>query len=223
MPSFNKVVKVTPNYKNCQQIAHVELATLDPQSHLNIYVSDSTAKGAGISRLCMMPQDAIALRDALMEAYPVRTYPVGPRFVVDPVKPNPFVVGDRVRYQRIAGYGNSSLNEGAEGDVVSVDSATAVTVRFGSGLYVRTIKVGIQYLTKVEKVVDTGTYIVALNENGGPKPSANPHVHTSRTAAETEAERLASKHGGDFVVYRAVTMKRRPKVVVPPVSSIKLD
>lgn len=214
MPSFNKVVKVTPNYKNCQQIAHVELATLDPQSHLNIYVSDSTAKGAGIARLCMMPQDAIALRDALLEAYPV-----GPRFVVDPVKPNPFVVGDRVRYQRVVGYGHPSLSSGEEGEVISVDSPTAVTVRFGRGFYTRNLKIGIQYLTKVE----TGTYIVALNENGGPKPSANPHVHTSRTAAETEAERLASKHGGDFVVYRAVTMKRRPKVVVPPVSSIKLD
>lgn len=218
MPSFNKVVKVTPNYKNCQQIAHVELATLDPQSHLNIYVSDSTAKGASIARLCMMPQDAIALRDALMEAYPV-----GPRFVVDPVKPNPFVVGDRVRYQRVVGYGHPRLNSGAEGEVVSVDSPTAVTARFGRGLSSRTVKIGVQYLTKIDPVVDTGTYIVALNENGGPKPSANPHVHTSRTAAETEAERLASKHGGDFVVYRAVTMKRRPKVVVPPVSSIKLD
>lgn len=218
MPSFNKVVKVTPSYKNCQQIAHVELATLDPQSHLNVYVSDSTTKGAGISRLCMMPQDAIALRDALMEAYPVK-----PRFVVDPTPANPFVVGDRVRYHRVVGYGHPSLSSGEEGEVISVDSPTAVTVRFGRGFYTRNLKIGIQYLTKVEKIVDTGTYIVALHENGGPKPSANPHVHTSRTAAETEAERLASKHDGDFVVYRAVTMKFRPKVVVPPVSSIKLD
>jgi hypothetical protein len=42
----------------------------------------------------------------------------------------------------------------------------------------------------------TTTAIVALIENGQPKPSSTPHVHTSTGAAETEAKRLAGKHKG---------------------------
>ena len=40
------------------------------------------------------------------------------------------------------------------------------------------------------------TAIVALIENGQPKPSSTPHVHTSTEAAEKEATRLAAKYKG---------------------------
>ncbi len=39
----------------------------------------------------------------------------------------------------------------------------------------------------------TTTTIVALIENGQPKPSSTPHVHTSAEAAEKEAKRLSAK------------------------------
>ena len=42
----------------------------------------------------------------------------------------------------------------------------------------------------------TTTSIVALIENGQPKPSSTPHVHTSTGAAEKEAKRLATKYKG---------------------------
>ncbi|MCW8279901.1 hypothetical protein K7A42_03310 [Agrobacterium sp. InxBP2] len=42
----------------------------------------------------------------------------------------------------------------------------------------------------------TTTTIVALIENGQPKPSSTPHVHSSTGAAETEAKRLAAKFKG---------------------------
>jgi hypothetical protein len=40
------------------------------------------------------------------------------------------------------------------------------------------------------------TNIVALIENGQPKPSSTPHVHASTGAAEKEAKRLAAKYKG---------------------------
>jgi hypothetical protein len=40
------------------------------------------------------------------------------------------------------------------------------------------------------------TAIVALIENGQPKPSSTPHVHASTVAAEKEAKRLAAKYKG---------------------------
>lgn len=50
------------------------------------------------------------------------------------------------------------------------------------------------------------TAIVALIENGQPKPSDRPHVHASRGAAEAEARRLARKHKGKtFGVYELVS------------------
>lgn len=40
------------------------------------------------------------------------------------------------------------------------------------------------------------TIVVALIENGQPKPSSTPHIHTSAAAAEKEAKRLAAKYKG---------------------------
>ncbi|WP_421365654.1 hypothetical protein [Agrobacterium tumefaciens] len=52
----------------------------------------------------------------------------------------------------------------------------------------------------------TTTTIVALIENGQPKPSSTPHVHTSTSAAEKEAKRLAAKYKGQqFGVFTLTT------------------
>jgi len=50
------------------------------------------------------------------------------------------------------------------------------------------------------------TAIVALIENGLPKPSSTPHVHSSTGAAEKEAKRLAAKYKGQqFGVFTLTT------------------
>ena len=50
------------------------------------------------------------------------------------------------------------------------------------------------------------TTIVALIENGQPKPSSTPHVHTSTGSAEKEAKRLAGKYKGQqFGVFTLTT------------------
>lgn len=50
------------------------------------------------------------------------------------------------------------------------------------------------------------TTIVALIENGQPKPSSTPHVHASTGAAEKEARRLAAKYKGkQFGVFTLAT------------------
>ncbi len=50
------------------------------------------------------------------------------------------------------------------------------------------------------------TTIVALIENGQPKPSSTPHVHTSEVAAHKEAGRLAAKYKGKkFGVFTLTT------------------
>ncbi|CDI08795.1 hypothetical protein [Agrobacterium pusense] len=52
----------------------------------------------------------------------------------------------------------------------------------------------------------TTTTIVALIENGQPKPSSTPHVHASTVAAEKEAKRLAAKYKGkQFGVFTLTT------------------
>lgn len=56
---------------------------------------------------------------------------------------------------------------------------------------------------------DTTNCIVALIENGQPKPATHPYVHPTRNKAETEAARLARKHKGrEFGVYELVVTKQ---------------
>lgn len=58
------------------------------------------------------------------------------------------------------------------------------------------------------------TTIVALIENGQPKPSSTPHVHASTGAAEKEAKRLAAKYKGQqFGVFTLTTTHHEPKPV----------
>ncbi len=65
----------------------------------------------------------------------------------------------------------------------------------------------------LEHIVTTTT-IVALIENGQPKPSSTPHVHASTGAAEKEAKRLAAKYKGkQFGVFTLTTTHHEPKPV----------
>ncbi|QIX21448.1 hypothetical protein FOB41_10030 [Agrobacterium pusense] len=57
------------------------------------------------------------------------------------------------------------------------------------------------------------TTIVALIENGQPKPSSTPHVHTSTSAAEKEAKRLAAKFKGQqFGVFTLTATHKEERV-----------
>lgn len=58
----------------------------------------------------------------------------------------------------------------------------------------------------IKPATPTAISIVALIENGLPKPSSTPHVHTSAGAAEKEAKRLAAKYKGQqFGVFTLTT------------------
>lgn len=52
------------------------------------------------------------------------------------------------------------------------------------------------WLPEFFELVAPTTTIVALIEDGQPKPSSTPHVHASTGAAEKEAKRLAAKYKG---------------------------
>ena len=55
--------------------------------------------------------------------------------------------------------------------------------------------------------------IVALIENGQPKPATEPFVHPDRGSAEAESNRLAGKHKGkEFGVYELVSSAKEVKV-----------
>ncbi|TIL38562.1 hypothetical protein [Mesorhizobium sp.] len=61
----------------------------------------------------------------------------------------------------------------------------------------------------VRKHSSEGTAIVALIENGQPKPSTVPYVHADRAFATTEAGRLAGVHKGqEFGVYELVSVAK---------------
>ncbi|QTK78288.1 hypothetical protein AT6N2_C0379 [Agrobacterium tumefaciens] len=62
------------------------------------------------------------------------------------------------------------------------------------------------WLPEFFELVAPTTTIVALIENGQPKPSSTPHVHASTGAAEKEAKRLAAKYKGkQFGVFTLTT------------------
>lgn len=59
---------------------------------------------------------------------------------------------------------------------------------------------------ELSPVLPAPTTIVALIENGQPKPSSTPHVHASTGAAEKEAKSLAAKYKGkQFGVFTLTT------------------
>lgn len=70
------------------------------------------------------------------------------------------------------------------------------------------------YFELIPSTPSDHTTIVALIENGQPKPSSTPHVHASIGAAEKEAKRLAAKFKGQqFGVFTLTTTHHEPKPV----------
>lgn len=62
-------------------------------------------------------------------------------------------------------------------------------------------------------ILESQPAIVALIENGQPKPSTYPFVHPDREAATKEARRLAGQHKGkEFGVYELVDTAKETKV-----------
>jgi len=108
-----------------------------------------------------------------------------------------FKVGDRVRF--VQTYGLPRVR-GKIAEVVSTSGWGIQISLPGEGL-------STESPDSLEPVATTPTTsIVALIENGQPKPSAVPFVHSSTGAAETEAKRLAGKHKGKkFGVFTLTT------------------
>lgn len=118
----------------------------------------------------------------------------------DNAKPN-FKVGDRVKClksypgQFTAGkeYVVSADHFGRKYESVKVKFDDAGSTENG-------------WLPEFFELVTPTTTIVALIENGQPKPSSTPHVHASTGAAEKEARRLAAKYKGkQFGVFTLAT------------------
>lgn len=132
------------------------------------------------------------------------------------VKPK-FKVGDRVRCLRNNGAPHyftvgktytvgkiEPAGRGSFGDLVSC--FPDVPNRFGL-----TGPVG--QFSDAWELVPTSPAIVALIEDGQPKPATRPFVHDSVEAATAEAERLAAKHKGqEFGVYELVHTAKEAKV-----------
>ena len=72
----------------------------------------------------------------------------------------------------------------------------------------------------LDLVETAGTYVLVLrNPDGTFAPAAKPRTYTSRDQADKVAQEMAGKHGGDFVVFRAVAVASRP---VAPVTLTSL-
>ncbi|WP_320203730.1 hypothetical protein [Agrobacterium rosae] len=109
-----------------------------------------------------------------------------------------FKVGDRVTAKH-----DSQLGMISKGDLGTVKSVGGghLRVNFDNGR-----EDGWQVENFDLVTSPTTATIVALIENGQPKPSSTPHVHTSTGAAEKEAKRLAAKYKGQqFGVFTLTT------------------
>lgn len=109
-----------------------------------------------------------------------------------------FKVGDRVRF--VQTYGLPRVR-GKIAEVVSTSGWGIQISLPGEGL-------STESPDSLELVAaqPTTTTIVALIENGQPKPSSTPHVHATTGAAEREAKRLAAKFKGQqFGVFTLTT------------------
>lgn len=94
-----------------------------------------------------------------------------------------------IEFEQDVGYGHNGNDVGA------------VRLTSGRGWWVRNIE-----------LAESTPAIVALIENGQPLPAKRPYVHPNRTAAETEAKRLAGKHPGkEFGVYEFVSSAKEAK------------
>ncbi len=126
-----------------------------------------------------------------------------------------FKVGDRVKLAR-SFYGAAKVGatatigqRGMFGDFVDVvwDKNHLYQGQMNGGYWP-------DYFELIPSTPSATATIVALIENGQPKPSSTPHVHASIGAAEKEAKRLAAKFKGQqFGVFTLTTTHHEPKPV----------
>lgn len=105
-------------------------------------------------------------------------------YEIEPWQPR---VGERVRVKESANFmwaGEGIVDE-VRGQVSILKMKTGKNTGCRGGFYVNDL----------EPILTTTT-IVALIENGQPKPSTTPQVHTSAESADKEAKRLAGKYKG---------------------------
>lgn len=118
-------------------------------------------------------------------------------------KPAKFKVGDKIRHKHL----------GHEGFVEALPCEGYVKVQWPSEGWGATDPEGDLELI-VTPVAPTPTAIVALIENGKPKPAVRPHVHASAELAQKEADRLANKFKGkQFGVYVLSSISEQAKPV----------
>lgn len=121
-----------------------------------------------------------------------------------PAKPAKFKVGDRV------------LVTGCEPQLVDKRGMTGTVHQYsGSRIPVELSDGKTLYFSEGElTIMNQKQAIVALIENGKPKPADRPHVHASAEVAQKEAERLANKFKGkQFGVYVLSSISEQAKPV----------
>ncbi|MBZ9984971.1 hypothetical protein LB521_27945 [Mesorhizobium sp. BR-1-1-8] len=126
-----------------------------------------------------------------------------------------FKVGDRVKFRD--DYGSDSA--GKEAVVIDVPpSSWGIQVRQTDNGSVSTESTSSLVRSAPTTIADivakhSGKAIVCLIENGQPKPSSLPFVHSSAALAAAEANRLAGVHKGqEFGVYECVDVKKVERV-----------
>ncbi len=121
-----------------------------------------------------------------------------------------FKVGDRVEIT--ANYNNRVSFVGSFGTVKTAptNAAAGFRVELDDG---REFPFWPSEMTVRPSSAPPTTSIVALIENGQPKPSSTPHVHASPGAAEKEAKRLAAKYKGQqFGVFTLTATHKEKRV-----------
>ncbi|PDS97555.1 hypothetical protein CO659_12910 [Rhizobium sp. S9] len=122
----------------------------------------------------------------------------------DNAAPAKFKVGDRVRFR--ADYGSPARGQLATVIAVNVWGNDGIQVDLGGPYGTGFSTEAASDLLLVTPAAPAPTAIVALIENGQPKPATRPYVHATEEAAMREADRLAGVHKGQqFGVYVLTT------------------
>jgi hypothetical protein len=122
-----------------------------------------------------------------------------------------FKVGDRVEITANDNYRVSFVGSFGTIKTVPTNAAAGFRVELDDG---REFPFWPSEMTVRPSSAPPTTTIVALIENGQPKPSSTPHVHASTGAAEKEAKRLAAKYKGkQFGVFTLTATHEEPAPV----------
>jgi hypothetical protein len=115
------------------------------------------------------------------------------------------------------------MNTIKAGDIVRVIKAKAITSRLqaligkdvrvadvrGNYLLIDGMHGGPIYYTRFEKVagadeIKIGKYIISLERGGDLLPAEKPRTYSSDAQALKVAEQMAAKHGGKFLIFKAI-------------------